>query len=280
MPVLSSSLFTAEGIDGKTRQRLEDCAEGGNESMTHIAHGQSGEHVRRVQLALARIKDANPGLGIPAFAVTGKYDQQFARAVLVYKSKRDIRNFRNQVDDIVGRKTIIQMDTDLGRKLSPVDPSDVVPPPEPPPPPPPFSRRILHREFIDTKAELSQGAPDPTKDLPELLNILKGKISPDSVLGSEDSKARRVVSIPSSHRVNHFTMNVEITLEAVSNGTVTITTTTLDYEWGSALPNVLITTRSQAEIFGEVKPQSKVNSTQSLPRDQAEAAPLVVPPSP
>lgn len=37
--VLSSSLFTGEGIDGATSKRLEDCAQGRpNETASHIAH--------------------------------------------------------------------------------------------------------------------------------------------------------------------------------------------------------------------------------------------------
>jgi hypothetical protein len=118
MSVLQSSLFTAEGIDDATRQRLENCALGGNQTLTHIAHGQRGEHVRRVQEALSRIGKAEQTLALPPFVVSGEYDRAFAQAVAVYKRKRGIFNVRGQIDDIVGVQTIARLDKDL-RGLSP-----------------------------------------------------------------------------------------------------------------------------------------------------------------
>ena len=97
MGVLSSKLFTGEGIDDSTRQRLEDCALGGNETLTHIAHGQLGQHVRRVQEALSRIRESDPSLGIPTFSVNGVYDPAFAHAVYVYKQRRKILNYRGRL---------------------------------------------------------------------------------------------------------------------------------------------------------------------------------------
>jgi len=123
MGVLSSKLFTGEGIDDSTRQRLEDCALGGNETLTHIAHGQRGEHVKRVQEALYRIRESDPSLGIPSFSVNGVYDPAFAHAVHVYKQRRNILNYRGRVDDIVGIKTIRSLDLDLQPAKPKVQPS-------------------------------------------------------------------------------------------------------------------------------------------------------------
>ena len=130
MGLLNSTLFTAEDIDGQTKQRLEDCAAGGNESVTHIAHGQRGEHVRRVQEALARVVQKDPGLTdpqrgapVPAFTVTGDYAAgNFPRAVAAYKARRKISNFRGQIDDIVGKGTIRQLDLELNGQPQPRPP--------------------------------------------------------------------------------------------------------------------------------------------------------------
>jgi hypothetical protein len=129
MPLLEASIFTGEGIDGATHKRLEDCAAGGNETLTHIAHGQRGEHVRRVQVALSRIKDAERDLGIPDFSVNGIYDPRFALAVEAYKRARDIRNTKDRIDDIVGVKTIKSLDKDLRPSKPKTQPG---PPPEKP----------------------------------------------------------------------------------------------------------------------------------------------------
>ena len=112
--VLRSKLFTE--ADEATRQKLEACAAGQpNESASHFkvghANGQ-GEHIRRVQQALKNVQLDRPELGIPSFDVSGTYDATFARAVHVYKEKRDIRNYADQIDDIVGMKTLRQLDSD------------------------------------------------------------------------------------------------------------------------------------------------------------------------
>jgi hypothetical protein len=130
--VLSSKLFTGEGIDDSTRQRLEGCALGGNETLTHIAHGQRGQHVRRVQEALSRIRESDPSLGIPSFSVNGVYDPAFAHAVYVYKQRRSILNYRGQIDDIVGTKTIRSLDLDLQPAKPKVQPSPTPPMPKKP----------------------------------------------------------------------------------------------------------------------------------------------------
>ena len=111
MGVLRSKLFT-EG-DAGTVKKLEDCATGRpNEVLSHFARGQKGEHIRKVQQALQNVQRSRPELGIPAFDVDGVYSPQFAKAIAVYKAKKDIRNYANKIDDIVGIKTIRSLDSD------------------------------------------------------------------------------------------------------------------------------------------------------------------------
>jgi hypothetical protein len=109
MGVLTSKVFTS--ADPATTQKLEDCASAQpNEVKSHFALGQNGEHVRRVQEALQSVQQEHPELGIPEFSVNGLYDQKFASAIRVYKFKRNILNYANKIDDIVGMKTIRSLD--------------------------------------------------------------------------------------------------------------------------------------------------------------------------
>jgi len=126
MGVLISKLFT--NADPPTVRKLEDCATGQpNEAQSHFTTGQTGEHIRRTQEALKSVQEENPSLGIPEFSVNGVYDQKFANAIRVYKTKRDIRNFANKIDDIVGVKTIRSLD-----KENKSGPPKVSPSPSPP----------------------------------------------------------------------------------------------------------------------------------------------------
>jgi hypothetical protein len=109
MGVLTSNLFT--NADPETVDRLENCATGRpNEVQSHFTLNQSGEHIRRVQEALKSVQESNPGLGIPGFSVNGVYDLSFANAIRVYKTKRNIKNFADKIDDIVGVKTLRSLD--------------------------------------------------------------------------------------------------------------------------------------------------------------------------
>ncbi len=113
MGVLVSKLFT-DGDQAATA-KLEGCATGQpSEVASHFSQGQNktGEHVRRTQQALQNIQKNEPSLGIPPFSVSGLYDSAFARAIAVYKDRRNIRNFANKIDDVVGIKTIRRLDQD------------------------------------------------------------------------------------------------------------------------------------------------------------------------
>jgi hypothetical protein len=122
MSTLTSKLFT-QG-DQATVTKLEDCATGRpNEVKSHFTIGQTGEHIKKVQEALKSVQEADPGLGIPEFSVNGVYDQRFANAIRAYKTKRDIRNFANNIDDIVGIKTIRSLDNENKSGPPKVNPS-------------------------------------------------------------------------------------------------------------------------------------------------------------
>jgi hypothetical protein len=125
MGVLTSTLFT-DG-DQVTVNKLEDCATGQpNEVQSHFSVGQRGEHIRRAQEALKSAQRADPSLGLPEFSVNAIYDQNFANAIFAYKTKRDIRNFANKIDEIVGIKTIRSLDQE--QKSNPPRENPAVPP--------------------------------------------------------------------------------------------------------------------------------------------------------
>ena len=78
----------------------------------HVVPGAVGDHVRKIQVALAVID----GLVISSDeALAGRYGTTTAAAVLAYKKKRKIinRSYQNKEDNIVGKFTIKALDDDL-----------------------------------------------------------------------------------------------------------------------------------------------------------------------
>jgi peptidoglycan hydrolase-like protein with peptidoglycan-binding domain len=74
----------------------------------HIEQGASGEHVRKIQVALTRLDGAT-------IATDGKFGPATAAAVLAFKKKRDIvnRSYQSQADSIVGRMTMAALDREM-----------------------------------------------------------------------------------------------------------------------------------------------------------------------
>jgi hypothetical protein len=74
----------------------------------HIVPGSSGDHVRKIQMALIQLDGAN-------ITADGIYGPATAAAVLAYKQKRDIvnRSYQTQADNIVGKMTIASLDSEL-----------------------------------------------------------------------------------------------------------------------------------------------------------------------
>jgi hypothetical protein len=90
----------------------------------HVVPGAQGEHVARIQQALIMLGAAV----IPAGEIsTMRYGPSTARAVLSYKTKRQIINqtYQNTPDDIVGKKTIERLDLEM-KKLEETPPSRFV----------------------------------------------------------------------------------------------------------------------------------------------------------
>jgi len=79
----------------------------------HIVQGDSGEHVRKIQLALIQLDGA-------ALDPDGKYGPGTAAAVLAYKRKRNIINlsYQKQADNIVGKMTMAALDREMVAKES------------------------------------------------------------------------------------------------------------------------------------------------------------------
>ena len=120
MGTLNSKLFT-EG-DPAVAKMLENCANGHpTQVQSHFSKtdNRSGEHIRKVQTALQQIQESEPALNIPRFEVNGVYDAAFALAVAAYKRGRSIRNFADRIDDVIGIKTIRQMDDDIAQSPQP-----------------------------------------------------------------------------------------------------------------------------------------------------------------
>jgi peptidoglycan hydrolase-like protein with peptidoglycan-binding domain len=89
--------------------RLDACLV---QDQAHVKQGDSGDHVEKIQVALAFID----GLQIDGAELAAKsYGPSTAAAVLSYKSKRSIINpaYQATADDIVGKMTIAALDQDL-----------------------------------------------------------------------------------------------------------------------------------------------------------------------
>lgn len=115
MKTLDSAFFNAG--DKVMVERFEDCANGTpTEATSHFTAGEKNvEAVKRLQFALKAVGEMDPSLQLPPFAVNGIYDAAFANAVLVYKKKRDIKNYAGQYDNIVGKKTIKSLNDEVAQ---------------------------------------------------------------------------------------------------------------------------------------------------------------------
>jgi hypothetical protein len=78
----------------------------------HVTPGSVGDHVAKLQTALAVLDDVR----IERLELmTKKYGPSTAQAVLGYKQRRQIinRSYQNQADNIVGKMTIATLDKEL-----------------------------------------------------------------------------------------------------------------------------------------------------------------------
>jgi hypothetical protein len=78
----------------------------------HIVPNAVGEHVRKIQHALIALDDA---LIDQSDLEAQRYGPSTAKAVLAYKTKRDIvnRSYQSQADNIVGIMTMAALDKEL-----------------------------------------------------------------------------------------------------------------------------------------------------------------------
>ena len=95
---LKSSLFRGDA-------KLEAAAAS---DAAHITRGASGEHVLKIQLAVARLDGA-------PITLDSIYGARTAAAVLAYKQKRNIINpsYQTKADDIVGIMTMAALDKEM-----------------------------------------------------------------------------------------------------------------------------------------------------------------------
>jgi peptidoglycan hydrolase-like protein with peptidoglycan-binding domain len=90
-------------------KKLQECL---IRDSAHVISGSTGDHVSRIQAALALLDDARIE---QSETLTKKYGPSTANAVLSYKQRRKIINFSYQTraDNIVGKMTIAALDKEL-----------------------------------------------------------------------------------------------------------------------------------------------------------------------
>jgi hypothetical protein len=95
--------------------------------VAHITVGCHGEHVSKIQIALATLDGATIDSGEIA---AKRYGSSTAAAVLAYKKKRNIinRSYQTQADNIVGKMTIASLDDEMQKlEAVPRGPVRIVP---------------------------------------------------------------------------------------------------------------------------------------------------------
>jgi hypothetical protein len=78
----------------------------------HVVTGDTGDHVRLIQIALGEIDGAEIA---EAELKAKRYGPSTASAVLQYKRDREIINpaYQSKADNIVGKMTIVSLDKDM-----------------------------------------------------------------------------------------------------------------------------------------------------------------------
>src|SRR5215469_7946965 len=99
---LKSSLFSGDA-------KLEACLVN---DAAHVPPGSAGEHVGKIQTAVAAIDAATI---VDSELSGGKYGPSTTAAVLAFKTKRNIinRRYESSVDPIVGKMTIAALDREM-----------------------------------------------------------------------------------------------------------------------------------------------------------------------
>jgi peptidoglycan hydrolase-like protein with peptidoglycan-binding domain len=102
-------VFESKFFGEKPMKRVLDAA---NDNPSHITPGSGGDHVSQIQAALFAIDSA----AIDADELGKSFYGPFtAKAVAAFKTKRKILNYLNQIDDIVGIKTMQALDQEMKR---------------------------------------------------------------------------------------------------------------------------------------------------------------------
>ncbi len=106
----------------KTNPQLVACAESDPAHIGKIFHPK-GDHVKLIKKALNVWIDREAADPKPKKLneATDVYDDDVAKTVERYKTEKNILNFRNQIDDIVGIKTVAALDKELPILIDPVD---------------------------------------------------------------------------------------------------------------------------------------------------------------
>jgi hypothetical protein len=93
----------------RDNKKLQECL---IRDSAHVVPGSTGDHVSRIQTALALVDDVRIE---QSETLAKRYGPSTAKAVLAYKRRRKIINFsyQTQADDIVGKMTIAALDKEL-----------------------------------------------------------------------------------------------------------------------------------------------------------------------
>ncbi len=117
MGILTSKLLAGDA-------RLEACAVS---DPSHVTPGSSGGHVRKIQDALNLV--AGAGISGAEYDAS-RYGSQTVAAVVQFKQDNNILNYAGAIDNIVGKKTIVALDSAAagqdGRRVGMTDQSNYV----------------------------------------------------------------------------------------------------------------------------------------------------------
>jgi len=94
-----------------TQTRLLQCLR--NDGANIRPFSAPGEAIEAIKKGLNRVQPRNPGMPLIVGSQTNAFDQAMINAVLAYKARKGIIRAGKQLDNVVGRGTLAQLDNDL-----------------------------------------------------------------------------------------------------------------------------------------------------------------------
>lgn len=95
----------------EAQARLTQCLR--NDGANIRPFSAPSEAIEAIKLGLNRVQPKNPGMPLIVGSRTNAFDQPMINAILIYKARNGIIRTGKQLDNVIGRGTLAQLDNDL-----------------------------------------------------------------------------------------------------------------------------------------------------------------------